>query len=132
MSANNPLPRRTLAYLATPFTKYPHGIDAAVVDATRLAGNLLASGINVYAPIPYCAALARQHGFDMLALPFWLPLEEAMCLACDVLIVARLDGWAESEGIAREVERFVRSGKSIYDLDPQSMRMTRRGRERAA
>jgi hypothetical protein len=62
----------------------------------------------------------------MLDLSLWLPIEERMCAACDVLIVAHLDGWAESDGVDREVSRFVAALKPIYDLDPPSMTMARR------
>ncbi len=118
--------KHTLAYLATPFTKYPLGTDAAIIDAIRVAGNLLAAGITVYSPIAYCSVLARQHGFDMMELDLWLPIEERMCRACDVLIVAQLDGWDASDGIAREVKRFERWGRRIYDLTPATLDIKRR------
>ncbi len=121
--------KHTLAYLATPFTKYALGHTRAIVDATRIAADLYASGIIVYSPIAYCAALAASSGLPMEDYRFWLPIEDRMCGACDALIVAQLDGWQESEGIAREVARFERWGKSIYDLDPTSMRMARRQKE---
>src|SRR5262245_36645977 len=122
----SPLAPQTLAYLATPYTKYALGLDAAHAAAERLAALLLRTSIVVYSPITYTHPIARARRLDPLDLALWLPLEERMCAACDVLLVAHLAGWRESDGIAREVERFADAGKPIYDLDPATLRMTRR------
>lgn len=119
-------PGHTLAYLATPFTLYRHGHERAARDAAILAARLLSAGLLVYSPIAYCFSLARAYKLNPLDLNLWLPIEERMCAACDVLIVAHLNGWDESAGIAREVGRFERARKPIYDLAPDTLAMTRR------
>lgn len=120
------LARHTLAYLATPFTFYRHGLEAAAYEAKRIAAHLLRSGILVYSPIAYTYDIAEVGGLDHLDLSIWVPLEERMCAACDVLIVARLEGWAESAGVNRESERFERAGKHIFDLNPRTFLMISR------
>jgi hypothetical protein len=57
----------------------------------------------------------------------WLPFDEAMMTRCDVLIVAHMTGWQESKGIAHEIDFFERANKSIYDLNPTTLMMHRRG-----
>jgi len=120
------LPPQTLAYLATPFTLYKPGLERAAYEAKRIAAALLKSGVIVYSPIAYTFDLAETGGLDHLDLTIWLPLEERMCAACDVLIVGRMDGWAQSAGVNRESERFEIAGKPIYDLNPDTLVMISR------
>lgn len=106
----------TLAYLATPYKKYPGGMDIAFIDAARIAARLLVSGVNVYSPITHSHSLSVYGGLAGGDHKFWLPYDELMMARCDALIVAHMEGWQESKGIAHEVEFFKRVGKSIFDL----------------
>lgn len=121
-STNGPL-----CYLATPYTKYQGGdMGAAFVDASKLAAKLLHSGVKVYSPIAHCHPIAVNGGPPPGDHEFWLPFDEAMMTAAHVLIVAHMDGWDRSKGIAHEIAFFERAGKPIYDLDPGTMLMKRR------
>lgn len=115
-----------LAYLATPYSKYPHGIERAFADAAALAARLMLAGVKVYSPIAHTHPLAVHGGLDPLDHAIWLSFDEAMMAAAGVLIVAHLDGWAESMGIAHEIAFFERAGKPVFDLDPANLLMTRR------
>ena len=115
-----------LAYLATPYTRYPRGIWHAFIDASTLAARLMAAGVRVYSPIAHTHPLAIFSGLDPLDLKLWLPFDEAMMTAAHVLIVGKLDGWDTSRGVAHEIKFFERHGKPIFDLDPVSLMMTRR------
>jgi len=125
MTETNPL-NGNLAYLATPYTKYHKGIDAAFEDAAKLAARLLCTGIKVYSPIAHTHPLAIHGGLDPLDHSIWMPFDKAMMERSDVLIVAHMEGWQDSFGVAQEIEIFTRAGKPVYDLDPASLRMTRR------
>jgi nucleoside 2-deoxyribosyltransferase len=118
--------RAPLAYVATPYTCYAHGTVAAWQAACRLAGKLIKAGTNCYSPIAHSHPIARYGGLDPLDHDLWMPLDQAMMERCDVLIVAHLDGWECSKGIAIEVAFFEKAGKPIFDLDPQTLTMTRR------
>lgn len=120
------IPPNTLAYLATPYTKYAAGIDAAFRDASALAAELLRAGIAVYSPIAHCHPLAIHGGLDPLDHSVWIPFDAAMMDAAKVLIVAHMDGWRESFGVTHEIGVFARAGKPIYDLDPATLSMKRR------
>lgn len=117
----------SLAYLATPYTRYPKGPDQAFFDASQLAAKLLLSGVKAYSPIAHCFALALCGGIDPLDEDIWLPANEALMERCEVLIVAHMDGWHESKGVTAEIAFFRSAGKPIYDLDPLTMMMVRRG-----
>ena len=116
----------SLAYLATPYSKWKLGPEAAFIEASKLAARLLVSGVKVYSPIAHTHPLAYYGGLDLLDLSIWLPFDEAMMERCDVLIVAHMDGWQESKGIAHEIEFFKRAEKPIFDLDPETLVMTKR------
>ena len=118
-----------LCYLATPYSKYKGGhLERAFVDASRLAAALLTTGVRVYSPITHTHPLAVYGDLDPLDHSIWLPFDEAMMEAADCLIVAHMDGWETSFGIAHEIEFFDKANKPIFDLDITTMTMTlRRG-----
>lgn len=115
-----------LAYLATPYTKHPRGIWTAFFDAAEIAARLLSAGVKVYSPIAHTHPLAIFGGLDPLDHSIWMPFDEAMMTAASVLIVAHMEGWDSSKGIALEIKHFEARGKPIFDLDPKTLVMTRR------
>ena len=116
----------TLAYLATSYSKHPHGHELAFREAARLVAKLLCAGVNAYSPIAHTHPVAIYGGLDLLDHAIWLPFDELMMHRCDALIVAHVDGWQESKGIAHEVAFFEKADKPIFDLDPNSLKMIRR------
>lgn len=116
----------SLCYLATPYSKYKDGIEAAFQDAARIAAMLLKTGIKVYSPITHTHPLAVFGELDPLDHKIWLPFDEAMMEACDALVVVHMDGWQQSYGIAHEIKVFGAARKPIFDLDPASFELTRR------
>jgi hypothetical protein len=116
----------TLAYLATPYSKWALGLEDAFIQAAKLAARLLTSGIKVYSPIAHTHPLAIYGNLDPLDHSIWLPFDEAMMTAAATLIVAHMDGWDTSRGIAHEIAFFERTEKPIFDLDPLSLTMVQR------
>jgi nucleoside 2-deoxyribosyltransferase len=120
-----------LAYLSSPYTRFPHGTVAAWQAACRIAGRLIKSGQNIYSPIAHLHPIIRYAALEALDHEFWINYDRSMMERCDVLIVAHMDGWDQSKGIAIEVATFEAAGKPIFDLDPQSLTMARRHAESA-
>jgi hypothetical protein len=117
----------TLAYLATPYARYPGGPEKAFIDAACITSRLLMAGVNVYSPITHSHSLSVYGGLKGGDHAFWLPYDELMMSRCDTLIVAHMEGWQESKGIAHEIEFFRRMRKPIFDLvDLTTLRMDRR------
>ncbi len=110
-----------LCYLATPYSKYTLGIDKAFRDAAHLASRLLRIGVKVYSPISHTHPIAIQGGLDPLDHKIWLPFEERMMVVADALIVAHLQGWDESFGIAHEIKFFTDAGKPVIHIDPATL-----------
>lgn len=101
-------------YLATPYSKYRAGTEAAYRDACALAAHLFRAGVQVYSPIAHTHAIAEIGG---LAGHFerWAAFDEAMIRASDGLIVAAtMDGWRESAGIAAEIAICERLRKPVH------------------
>lgn len=120
------MPARTLAYLATPYSKYEGGnLALAFRDAARLAAQLMQAGVIVYSPIAHTHPLAIYGDIDPLDHDIWLLFDEIMMARCDVLIVAQMNGWKESKGIDYEVRFFAERKRTIFMLDPVSMNMRR-------
>jgi hypothetical protein len=112
-----------LCYLATPYTKYHLGIEAAFVHAAEISALLLTTGVRVYSPIAHTHPLAVYGKLDPLDHSIWLPFDEAMMDAADCLIVARMKGWDESFGVKHEIEFFARERKPIIHIDPVTMQI---------
>lgn len=110
-----------LCYLATPYTKYPLGIERAFEHAAALAALLLVLGVRVYSPIAHSHPLAIHGKLDPLDHSIWMPFDEAMMDAADALIVAEMDGWRDSKGVRHEMDFFARDGKPIYMLNVSTL-----------
>lgn len=125
------LQRVPLAYLASPYTKYPAGVDQAFVDVSRIAARLMLGGINIYSPIAHCHPIAIHGNIDPLNQAFWLANQTRMMDLATVLIVAQMEGWEKSFGVAHEIEFFEKRGRAIYDCNATTLTMTRRLRKLA-
>jgi hypothetical protein len=116
-----------LTYLATPYSKYPKGIEAAFRDACVLASRLISWGMKVYSPISHTHPIATYGGLDPFDHSIWLPLDFVIMDRSDNLLVAHMSGWEDSYGIGEEIKYFTKARKAIYDLDVDTLEMTKRG-----
>jgi hypothetical protein len=113
-----------LIYLATPYSKWPAGLEDAFKEAAKLAARLLEKGASVYSPIAHTHPLAIHGGLDPLDHKLWLDFDEAMMERSDALFVATMYGWTESKGVAHEINRFAEMGKPIRKVDPVTLEVT--------
>ena len=115
-----------LSYLATPYSKFPRGLEAAFIEACKLTARLIETGLHVYSPIAHTHPVAIHGKLDAMDQNLWKDFDAAMLNVCRVLIVAHMDGWEESSGIAHEIEFFEKRNRPIFDLDVKSLTMVRR------
>lgn len=113
--------RYNLVYLGTPYTKYAKGIDAAFIDAARLAAALMQAGVKVYSPIVHCHPISVYGDIDPLNHDIWLPFDRSMMNVADAMVVGMLPGWKESYGVEREIETFQSLNKPVYLVDPKDL-----------
>lgn len=103
----------TFAYIATPYTKYPAGIEAAFQDAARAVAGLLRKGFAAYSPIAHTHPVAIYGDIDPLDHSIWLSLDEHMMRAADECFVIHMEGWDTSYGVAHEIKFFQDAGKPV-------------------
>lgn len=115
------LKSHSLIYLATPYSKYPAGLEAAFAEASALTGRLLIAGLKVYSPIAHTHPIALYSGLDPLDHSIWLPFDRALMDKADALLVAEMKSWENSRGIAEEIKVFEAATKPIYYLNPVTM-----------
>jgi hypothetical protein len=111
-----------LIYLATPYTLLRNRA-AAAKEAARLTGCLALQGYSIFSPIAHSHAIAQLGNIDPLDHAFWLKFNQPFLVAAMALVVAHMDGWQESKGIAHEIAFFKECGKPIYDLDPKTLQI---------
>jgi hypothetical protein len=111
----------SLVYLASPYASFPAGPELAFKDAAALNARLLKAGIRSFSPIVHGHPIAHLGGIDPLDHSIWLPFDEAMMHAAQALVIAEMEGWQASKGIAHEMEVFQRLGKPFYFIDPNTL-----------
>ena len=114
-----------LIYLASPYSKYPAGIERAFEDISAIAGKLLVKGYKVYSPIAHTHPIATYAKLDAYDHSIWLPFDQAIMTACDAMIIAKMETWDKSYGIGEEIKFFSAVEKPIYWLDPETLEIAR-------
>ena len=104
-------------YLACPYSHPdPEIREQRFRAVNKCAARLLREGHIVFSPISHSHPIAVQ-----CDLPgdhaFWKKWNGAFIDWCDVLYVAALDGWLESEGVWWEMRRAKRQGKEVVVMD---------------
>src|ERR1700690_2249811 len=92
-----------LCYIASPYSKVAD-IDRAFQQVARVAAQLAKSGLTIFCPIAHSHPLVRALGLDHRDPAVYAALNAKMLDSCNVLIVVRLEGWQDSDGIREEVE----------------------------
>ncbi len=104
-----------LWYLATPYSKYPLGLQAAFEAAALSAAHFVATGHKVFSPVAHSHPLATLGGLAPRDHGLWMALDLAMMPACCGVIVVMMDGWRDSIGVNQEIEWFLSKGKrAVY------------------
>lgn len=103
-------------YMATPYSKYEDGIEAAFHDAAKGAARLAAEGVKLFSPIAHSHPLAIYGSLDPLDLKLWMPLCEPLMHAAHGLIVYQLPGWGDSYGVECEQCAFRQTGRPVEYL----------------
>ena len=110
-------------YLATPYSKWPAGLDDACKTAATLCGRLLLAGVNTYSPIAHShpVSLTLEGQVDPRDHDFWLRADKPLFEAAHGLLVADFPGWRESVGVAKEIAWSRAHVKPSFLLNPQTL-----------
>lgn len=101
-------------YLATPYSKYPDGIEAAFEEACRVTAYLIRNGVRVFCPIAHTHPVAMHGKIDPLSHDIWIPADAPLMDGATSLVVCMMESWRESYGIGVEIESFKAAGKPIF------------------
>ena len=107
-----------LWYLASPYSKFTHGHEAAYREVSRIHARLLSSGLDVFCPIGHGHGLTVYGALDPVDAELWGRIDLPFVQRCNGLIVARMPGWDRSAGVAHEIRQFAQSGRPIVYTDP--------------
>jgi hypothetical protein len=110
-----------LVYLATPYSRYPGGLQKAFEDACKLTARLIRNQVRVYSPIAHTHPIAIYGGIDPLDHGIWIPLDKPLMSASDALVVAEMETWSQSKGIQIEIDEFYKADKPVYYINPNSL-----------
>ncbi len=107
-----------LYYIASPFTKFHAGQEAAYRLACEQTALLIQAGVPVISPIAATYGAAIHGNIDPLDIAFWIAADAPLMQACSGLIMLQAPGWALSEGMRIEREAFQAAGKPIVWMTP--------------
>lgn len=107
----------SFAYLATPYSNYAAGHEAAFKEAARIAAWLATKGVIVYCPIAHSHPMAESGLLPKTDHDLWMKLDAPFVAGATHCIVAKMDGWDKSRGVAFEIEAFQKAGKPILYMD---------------
>jgi len=105
-------------YLASPYSKFPGGINAAFDQVVQARGLLIRAGIPCFSPIIHSHPVAIACGLDPHDHSIWLPAEEPIMRCATGLIMLRMESWEISYGMGVERKAFEEAGKPIVWMDP--------------
>lgn len=109
-----------LVYLASPYSKYRDGLEAATSEIAKVAAKLIDTGVHLFCPITHMHQIARDGNLEPRDHNLWMRLDHALMQHCDCLVVTKMDGWDKSAGVAEEIKTFEDTGREILYLDPKT------------
>lgn len=93
-----------LVYLASPYSKYPKGREAAYREVCKKAAALMETGVDVFCPIAHSHSIEQEGMTEIHIGDFWLKQDFAILGKCDWLYVYMMPGWKESYGVNKEID----------------------------
>lgn len=103
-------------YLATPYTRYPYGMESAFREASKAAALLIQAGIPVFCPIAHSHPIAVHGHLSQTDHGTWLTVDKPMMDAAVGLIVVQMSGYEQSVGVQHERDVFGCAGKRAVFL----------------
>jgi hypothetical protein len=105
-------------YLATPYSKFPDGIEAAFEAACQQTALLVRAGVPVFCPIAMTHPVAIHGAIDPYDHEIWIPADEPFMHQACGLIFCKLPSWEVSYGMKVEREFFQNVGRPVIEMTP--------------
>jgi Domain of unknown function (DUF6378)/Domain of unknown function (DUF1937) len=108
-------------YLASPYRRHPHGVEAAWELAKWASKTLISQWIPIFSPILSSHWIAGAAPVDPNSdLSFWLIQDLPLLRLSAGLIILTPRGWQDSEGIKAEREEALVLNLPIFYWDPHT------------
>lgn len=106
-----------LYYLASPYSRYPGGIQKAHDDVVKQAVFLNERGIDVFSPIAHShhMTFVEPESKDYYRMLNW---DAKFIDRTDGVIVCTLEGWETSTGVRWEIDYAKKIGKPVFYMAP--------------
>lgn len=103
-----------MIYLASPYThEDPKVREIRYNIVSRKTAELACAGLHVFSPIVNSHPLAEKYdlpkNFD-----FWEDFDKEMILLAEFVLVLKIDGWEDSEGITSELAFCKEQGVPVF------------------
>jgi len=105
-------------YIATPYSKYPGGIDEAFKEAARVSAYLVKNAVRIFCPIAHTHPIAIHGNIDPYSHELWMPIDKPFMKGACGVVVAMMDTWDESYGVRVEIDYFDSVKKPVHYLEP--------------
>lgn|SRR4030067_468112 len=94
---------KSYIYLASPYTdKDPQVRELRYEIVEKIAASLMQQGFHIFSPIVHCHPMAVKYSLPK-EIDFWHEYDRMMLSKSALVLVARIDGWRESKGVAFEM-----------------------------
>lgn len=113
------------AYLLTPYTRYARGWTGAYIDACRLAARIHRKyKLVCFSPISHCHGMTTHGDLPPVDGAFWKRFNQPFVDICCAGIVAKMDGWDNSDGIKDEIADFRAAKKTVLFIEPETLELS--------
>lgn len=111
-------------YLASNYTRHPRGWTAAYLEICKISARIHRKHkLILFSPIAHCHGMATHGDLPIIDAAFWKKYNAPFIEVCGGCIVAKMDGWQDSEGVRGEIADFKAAGKPIYACDTHTLEL---------
>ena len=100
----------TFYYLATPYSKYPEGQEAAFRGACVQSGLLLEAKIPTFSPVVYGHPMALAAKLDPLDHDMWMTMSRGFMPLAHGIIICKMESWESPRACGR---KYIPSWRQI-------------------
>jgi hypothetical protein len=104
-------------YLACPYTHKHFAIrQCRFKKVSKFAATLMGEGHLVFSPISHSHQICVEADLP-IEYDYWQELDQSFLEWCTVMVVLKLDGWEDSEGIQEEIKIAQFMGKEVIYME---------------
>ena len=104
-------------YLASPYNKYPDGLESAFEEVCKAAAWLIRHRLPVFCPIAESHSIAVYGKIDPVDQDVWLINDAPKIDSAVGMVIAKMETWEQSTGILWERDRFRDGNKPVVYLE---------------